>query len=151
MMSEMKEGTLFYSTVARCPFEVERTRTEVIVRHGGERERPALSGRKGRARGQFVGRGIRLTRPHSSSWPCSPQYSSSPLSHHSPVSSPSRPSCSLYLISTHNGKVMLRTRCHTSLSYLAQVCSIHGRSSPPSLLRRPYLRSVSTYTLSRTT
>jgi hypothetical protein len=38
MISEVKEGALFYSTVPRRPFEIERTGgTEVIVRHGRER------------------------------------------------------------------------------------------------------------------
>jgi hypothetical protein len=46
---------------------------------------------------------------------------------------------------------MPHTRCLTSLSYRAQVCSIHGHSSPPSLSRQPYMRSVATQTLSRTT
>ena len=151
----MKEGTLFYTTVPRRPFEIERTAgTEVIVRHGRERRVGSVGLVRVKTAVHVVSfdpEAFHSHSTHSTSWLCSPRYNSSPLCHHSPVSSPSQLSCSLYFISTYNGKVMPHTRCHTSLSYLAQVCSIHGHSSPPSLSRQPYMRSVATHALSRTT
>ena len=157
MISEMKDGVLFYTTVPRRPFEIERTGgTEVIVRHGRERRieisRPC-PGQKG-ARGQFCLRrashSLHRTRLHGCLLPGTTHRLSSTT--HPFLHSFATPLCSLYFISTCNGKVMLHTRCLTStLPYPAQVCSIHGHSLPPSLSRRPYMRSVATHTLSRTT
>lgn len=142
MITRVDESALFHSTVPCRAFELERARgTKVIVRHGRERDRTGKSGPKSKG----------TCSSRHSSWLSSLHCSSSPLSHLSRVSSPSRLSSSLSFISTCNGKVKLHTPSHISPLYLVQVYFIPGLSSPLPLSRRPYMRSVVTHSLIQTT